>query len=365
MAAGTSKGSCIMKILDKYIGRHVVVGSLMALVILVSIDMVFAFGGEVADIGQGDYDFLKSLYYILLTAPRRAYDFIPMAAIVGSMVMLGGLASNSEFVAMRSAGVSITQIALSMVKGGLVLVLLALIVGETVAPFTEPYAQQMRTFARSQSTALKSENGIWARDGLSFVNILQLRPGGELRRLDIYEFDEDFQLRIKTHADRAVFEDNAWVLFNIEQVEVLPDKVEITNYKKAKWGALLNPDLLSVLAVKPEHLPIWRLTTYIDYLASNGLDTEPYKFAYWQKITAPFAIIVMLLLSVPFIFSSLRTTGAGQMTLIGIVLGIGYYLLVHVTGRMGEVYNFNPILTSITPIILFSAAGFISFRFTR
>lgn len=354
-----------VKILDKHIGRHVVIGSLMALVVLVSIDLVFAFGAEVNDIGQGNYDFVKSLLYTFLTAPRRAYDFMPLAAIVGSMVMLGGLASNSEFVAMRSAGVSIGQIAFSISKGGLVLVGLALILGEGITPFSEPYAQQMRSFAQTQSTALKSENGIWARDGLSFVNILQLLPGGELRRLDIYEFDEDFQLRFKTHADRAVFQDDAWVLYNIEQVEIKPEAIEITNYKKANWGALLNPDLLSVLAVKPEQLPIWRLVTYIDYLERNGQETEPYEFAFWQKISAPFAIIVMLLLSVPFIFSSLRTTGAGQRTLIGIVLGIGYYLFANITARMGEVYDFNPFLSSVMPIVLFIGIGIASLRLSR
>ena len=354
-----------MKILDRHIGRHVVIGSLLALLILVSIDLVFAFGSEVNDIGEGNYDILKSLLYIALTAPRRAYDFMPLAAIVGSMVMLGGLAGNSEFIAMRSAGVSITQIAISMAKAGLLLVALALILSEGVIPFSEPYAQQMRSFAQTQTTALKSENGIWARDGLSFVNILQIRPGGDLRRLDIFEFDEDFQLRVRTHADRALFQDDAWVLFNIEQVEILDDKVQITNYKKAQWGALLNPELLSVLAVKPEQLSIWRLTTYIDYLEANGLETEPYEFAYWHKLSAPFAIIVMLLLSLPFIFSSLRTTGAGQRILIGIVLGIGYYLLAHVAGRVGEVYNFSPFLSNVLPVVLFMGLAFLGLRYSR
>ena len=354
-----------MKILDKHIGRHVIAGSLMALVILVAIDLVFAFGSEVSDIGEGNYDFIKSLFYVLLTAPRRAYDYIPLAAIVGSMVMLGGLAANSEFIAMRSAGVSLTRIAISITKGGLALVVLALVLGEAITPFSEPYAQQMRMFAQTQSTALKSEHGIWARDGRSFVNILQLRPGGELRRVDIYEFDENFRLRFKTHADKALFEDNAWVLYNIEQVEVKPDGLDIKRYEQAKWGALLSPELLSVLAVKPEQLPIWRLTTYIDYLEANGLETKPYEFAYWRKIMEPFAIIVMLLLSLPFIFSSLRSTGAGQRILIGVVLGLGYYLIAQVMGRVGEVYNFSPFLSSVVPLVLFGGLGFAALRFAR
>jgi len=72
-----------------------------------------------------------------------------------------------------------------------------------------------------------------------------------------------------------------------------------------------------------------------------------------------------LLLSVPFIFSSLRTTGTGQRTLIGIVLGIGYFLIAHVTARMGEVYDFNPFLSSVTPIVLFIGIGFGALRLSR
>ena len=354
-----------MKILSRHIARHVIMGSLMALAVLVAIDVVFAFSAEANDIGQGDYSFGKSLLYILLTAPRRAYDFLPMAAITGSLVMLGALASSSEFVAMRSAGISIGQIARSILKGGMVLVVLAILLSEAVIPFSEPYAQQMRSFAQTQSTALKSTHGIWARDGLSFVNIASIRPDGELRKLDIYEFDEKYRLRLMTHARSAVFDNDEWILNGIEQTRIEKESIEIKAYDKANWNALLNPELLSVLAVKPEQLPIWRLRTYIEYLELNELETEPYEFALWKKITGPFAILVMLFLSVPFIFSALRSTGAGQRTLIGIVVGIVYLLISQVTIRMGAVYNFDPALSNFAPLLLFFAAGLFGLRLVR
>jgi len=354
-----------MKILDRHIGRHVVKGSLMALAVLVALDLVFAFAAEAPDIGQGDYDFGKSFIYVLLTTPRRAYDFMPMAAIVGSLIMLGTLASASEFVAMRSAGVSITWISRSIVKGGLLLVIIALILGEGIAPFSEPYAQQMRSFARTQSTALKSEHGIWARDGRSFVNIRHIRPGGELRGLDIYEFDEAYRLRLITHAEKATFGNGSWVLHDIKQVKLADEVMNIKHYTEASWNALLNPELLGVLAVKPEQLPVWRLTTYIEYLRVNGLETEPYEFALWQKITAPFSILIMLFLSVPFVFSQLRTAGAGQRALVGIVLGMAYFLVTHVALRMGEVYNFDPVVSNTLPSLCFLVAGFVGIRLVR
>lgn len=354
-----------MNILDKYVARHVVVGSFMALVVLVAVDLVFAFGAELNNIGEGDYDTLKSLLHVSLTTPRRVYDLIPLAAIVGSMMTLGGLASDSEFVAMRSAGVSIARVALSMCKGGLVLVLLALALSEGVIPFSEPYAQQLRTFAQTRATAVDNEHGIWVRDGSNFIKIAQLRRDGQLRQLDIYELDDDFRLRMQTRADSAVFQDGAWLLSDVEQAEILPDAVRVRRHAQLKWPVLLNPQLLDVLAVKPEQLPLWRLMGYINYLEANDLTTKPYEFAYWRKLSAPFAIIVMLLLSVPFIFGPQRMVGAGQRILIGIVIGIGYFLFAHVVARVGEVYDFSPLLSGVAPAALFFVVGFWALRWSR
>ncbi|TNF98259.1 MAG: LPS export ABC transporter permease LptG [Gammaproteobacteria bacterium] len=353
-----------MKIIDKHIGRQVVKGAVMTLVVLVAIDLVFAYAREVNDIGRGDYDFAKSLIYTFLTAPRRAYDFMPMAAIVGSMVMLGSLARNSEFIAMRSAGISVARISGSVIKSGLILVIIALVLGEVVTPFSEPYAQQMRSFATTKSTALRSEHGIWVRDGSNFINIQQARLDGELRELDIYEFDDSLKLRNIAHATSAQYEDSSWTLYDLEQIRLSKEELKLEKVAKARWDALFNPDVISVLAVKPEQLPIWRLTTYMDYLRVNGLTTEPYEFAFWRKITTPLAILIMLLLSVPFLFTSIRTSGAGQRIMIGIVLGIGYYLVTHLTGRLGEVYDFDPMLSSVIPSLIFLLLGIIGIRFT-
>lgn len=354
-----------MYIIDGHIMRHVVIGSLMALAVLTSIDLVFAFVRDASKIGQGDYSVSKSLFYVALTAPRRVYEFVPMAAVIGSMMMLGGLAEQREFIAMRSAGISVRQITFAIMKGGMVLVLLALFLGEAVVPFTEPYAQQMRMFSRTQTTALSSTRGIWVRDRLSFVNIINMLPDGELQHLDIYKLDEEHRLRVKTTASKAVFNDDAWMLYGIKQVTFNEGHLDIQYYEKARWDALLNPKLLSVLVVKPEQLPIWRLLAYMNYLQANGLETEPYQFAYWRKVIAPFGILIVLLLSLPFIFGSLRSAGTGQRILIGIMIGIGYLLFSQVVRRMGTVYDFGAFLSNVMPVVLFLMIGLVALRQVR
>ena len=70
--------------------------------------------------------------------------------LLGSLVGLGGLASHSELIAMRAAGVSLARIILTVMKAGILIMLLVLFIGELVAPVSERYAENMRTEKISQ-----------------------------------------------------------------------------------------------------------------------------------------------------------------------------------------------------------------------
>src|SRR5262245_12558710 len=92
--------------LDRYIGTSVFFGILAVLGVIVSLAALFAFIDELGDIG-GDYSVFAAAWYVVLTLPRRVYDMLPMAALIGSLIGLGTLASASELTVMRAAGVSI------------------------------------------------------------------------------------------------------------------------------------------------------------------------------------------------------------------------------------------------------------------
>lgn len=91
--------------LDRYIGIHVFLAILTVLGIIVGLALLFAFIDELGDV-QGNYGLGDALQYVLLTSPRRLYDMLPMAALIGCLIGLGTLASSSELTIMRAAGVS-------------------------------------------------------------------------------------------------------------------------------------------------------------------------------------------------------------------------------------------------------------------
>ncbi|HVQ32465.1 MAG TPA: LptF/LptG family permease, partial [Lysobacter sp.] len=95
------------KLHDLYIGRVVLVSVLMTWTIVLGLDCVQALLiGEMSDIGEGNYDFLHALLYVIYTAPRRAYTLFPTAAVVGALMGLGQLAASSELTALRALGLS-------------------------------------------------------------------------------------------------------------------------------------------------------------------------------------------------------------------------------------------------------------------
>ena len=77
----------------------------------------------------------------------------------------GALASRSELVAMRATGMSIARILFAALMAGLLLALLAVALGEFVAPLAEQAAVQWRSDVKSGQVTLRTPEGFWARDG--------------------------------------------------------------------------------------------------------------------------------------------------------------------------------------------------------
>jgi lipopolysaccharide export system permease protein len=323
-----------MKLLDRYIGVTVAGSTFVVLLVLLAL---FSFGSFVAEldaVGKGDYTLTVAAEYVLLTLPRMAYQLFPVIALLGSVIGLGVLAGNNELLVMRAAGVSVARITLSVMKVGLLWTILALILGEFVAPITDRIAQTMHNTALIDRFAMTSQNGLWARDGQNFIQIRDVLDNGLVSGITIYEFDDKQRLLDVTQARTGQFVGGEWVLHQVERSSIDPAGVETRK-------------------VKPDSLSFKGLLDYIAYLRDNGLDAEHYKLAFWHKIVLPLTTAVMVFLSIPFIFGPLRSVGIGQRIFVGALVGIGFYLLGQLFSFAGLLYRMPPSLSAALPTGLF------------
>lgn len=351
-----------MKILDRYIGLTVAVGTVVALLVIVGLDLFFNVIDQVEDVGKGDYSLEKMLQYVLLTAPRSMYELFPMAALLGSLVGMGMLAANSELVAMQASGMSIWRVVRAVLQAGVLMLVVAVIIGEVIAPVAERYGQQLRATATKKNISFLGSHGLWVREGNYYINSRRVLAGQKLGDLTVYEFDADRNLKIATHATQAEYRDDSWVLSSVRQSEFGTDHVEVRRFDQLVWPSLLTPDLLGVVVLEPENMSVRDISQFVGYLEDNGLDAQQYRYAYWGRLMIPISALVMLFISVPFVFGGLRSVSAGARVFVGVMIGFGFYLVSQIANQIGQVYEINPLVVTLVPGLLFLLAGIRAIR---
>ena len=340
-----------MRILDNYIARHVITSTATVLVVLLAIFVFFMLIDELEQVGRGSYAVPQVLFYTVLRTPDLIYDLFPMAALIGSLLGLGMMMRNGEITVIRAAGVSKIRVVKGVMKAGLVLVVVAMLIGELLAPAAASYAREYRSMAINNRITLKTQNGFWARDGNSYINIRKILPGDQLGEIYIYEFDSDDKLRTSTFAQSARFDKDRWILENISQTLVGDGELQQRHTEVAAWDSLLRPDLISVVAIQPDSLAIWTLVKFIGFLNTNGQDAARYEHALWIKIVYPLATGVMVFLAIPMVMRANRSTPIGQRIIIGGLIGLGFHLLNQAAGHLGIVYDIPPFVSAAGPAI--------------
>ncbi len=347
-----------MKILDRYIFRTVATTTLVALLVLLLLEFFLSLLVELEDVGKGHYDFLAAFRYLLLIQPQRLYEMFPLALLVGGLLGMGALASGSELIVMRAAGLSLTRLAGSALQTGLLLSLAVLVLGEFVAPPLEQMASEQRAAAKSESMAIRGGRGFWARDGDYFIHVRAVLPGVRLMDIQTFKIGPDARLESIVAAQGARHVEGRWLLEGINYSLLNGDQVRTEHLSSLEVASAISPRILDVLASNPSELSIRDLLVYVDYLERNGLDAEDYRLVLWRKLLAPLAYMAMLVVGMPFVFGPQRSGSVGQRLLVGLMLGLVFFLSNYLLGNVVLLYGFPPLVGASLPTLLFLAGGF-------
>lgn len=345
----------MLKILDLYIGRTILATSALTLSVLIVLSALFRFIDQMRSIGRGYYDMVHAALFTLYSMPGDLVLFFPMAALIGGLIGMGMLASSSELVVMQAAGMSRLNIISSVMKSAIVMVLVVMAVAEWGAPVSDRAARELRIKAISDGNLFAARQGVWAKDGDSFVNIKEVDDVGSLTGLTIYKFGSDLQLETVVTADRAVYRSDRWRLENVTELTFSAERVLRNNLPELQWRSSLSPDKLGVVTIKPEMLSLTGLAQYVEYLQQNDQEASRYELAYWRKVLQPLSVAAMLLLALSFIFGPLRSVTMAARVLLGILTGFGFFMSNELFGPLALVYQLPPLVGAMLPSLLFMA----------
>ena len=343
--------------LTRYIGGQVMAAILVVLLLIVGFDVIAALVDQFGEL-RGGYTFANAMIYVGLTIPGRINEYLPMAALVGSLVAMGALSSGSELIVMRASGISIGRLVWYASRPVLVLIVFSLAISEYVSPYTDQWAKSYKDLSRWGSDhSLASSDGLWHREGNRFIHMAVVQPGGVLYGVTFFEFDSTLEMTRAVFADRAIYRGESWQMEDVRITRFGEQSVTSESMLTMNWQSGLTPSLLAYLALSPEDLSLSGLTRYARYLESQELDSGEYWLAFWQKISHPLAVMSLVLIAMSFVFGPLRESTAGYRVFIGVVVGISFQFAQNLLGPSSLIYGFEPLYAVSVPIVLCALLG--------
>jgi lipopolysaccharide export system permease protein len=322
------------------------------LVVLLALAGLFEFIAELDDT-RGNYQTPQAILFTLLRLPNLAFEMLPVATLIGSLLGLGALAGNSEIIVMRASGYSMAKLAGMVGLSGFALLMLTALVGEFIGPPLDFYARDMRVKARYLKDDAGLGNETWVKDGPVYLHLERVNSEFEFGSIYMYRFNEDNELVSIAKAENSGIDDqDNWILENLRETRFRDDGVQVVASSVAVEAFEVNSDLLNSSLAKPLSLSARGLLQYIDYLKRNNLDADQYESEIWYRASRTLTVMVMPILSLAFVFGSLRSGGAGGRLILGVVVGLAYYLASETLANSGQVFNLNPAIVNWLPLLV-------------
>jgi lipopolysaccharide export system permease protein len=353
-------------ILARYILRTVFAYTALVLAVLLVLGGLFLFINEQDDIGTGSYTASQAMTYVFFNLPNFACQLLPIAALIGALLGLGNLARGSELVVMRASGITTPQFCAWLALAGLILAVLMGGVSEFVAPPLEKYGRQVKVFSKYSEFSFAGNRGAWVRDGDTIISVEQQSAKSRFGGVQIFRFGPGRVLLGAGRADAASVRDGTgWRLENYAETRFVGDGTEAGKVAVEQFRSQLSPDFLGLAVVEPQAMGVRDLRAYVDHLRRNDLDPSRFEVALWARMARFVALMLVIILALPFSLGPMRSTGQGPRAIVGIMIGAGFVLVSQTLENSGQILGLSPFITGWLPTALLAALTFVMLVRTR
>jgi len=358
----------------RYLAREIYHSCAIVLIALLGLFTFFSLVDELDSLGKIP---LPALIYLeALTLPTRLYDLLPVGLLIGAILALAGLAQRNELVILRVSGVSGLKLMRMLWLITVPIIGIALVLSEYVTPMAEIHSSEANLQLHGRAGGGRLSSGYWFKEptsegGTRIINVSTLLASGGVADVTLYEFKQNQQLSALSRARSGRFVDGKLVLKNVSETLIDDDTIRalsdtrrpdapittLHSIAERSLATTLTPERLLARVLTPERMTLITLFDYIDYLDSNHLQTDRQIVAIWRKLAYPFTLLVMLTIAAPIGLTQTRRGGVGGKVFIGILLGVGLYMLNQLAFNVGMLSRWPGWLTALGPNLLATLAA--------
>lgn len=359
-----------MRTARRYIAREIYRSTAVMLVALVGLFLLFALIDGLDKVGER-LSLIDLFSLQALDMPNYLYELLPIGLLIGAILALAGLAQRNELTILRASGVSGLHLLAALWLITTPMMLGAYVLSEYITPAADLRGSEarLRFFGRTDGGRLAS--GYWfketdAQDGTRIINIRRLTGRGGVEDIELFEFSADDALTTVVRAGTGQFDKGTLVLHDLTETRIDPAYAlaladasvpgqpvsQLVHLDTRTISTSLTPERLMARVLTPERMAISDLLDYISYLNENQLQSERQKIALWRKLAYPFTLLVMITIAAPIGFMQTRRGGVGLKVFLGIILGVGFFMLNQLALNAGMLADWPPWSTALVPNLL-------------
>ena len=289
-----------------------------------------------------------------------AFSF-PMAMLLAALLAIGRLSDSKEITAMRTSGISLTRIGLSITAAGVLVSALTLAVNEGLVPPAEDRYQRALWGAPS----LSEQRDVLFREvaeGIESVYFVRLfrKDQARMEGVVVDQFENGALHRVIKAAEGRYI-DGTWELHNGTMYVFTGETPVVTEFSGMRIGLERTPQEIALPQKDPSEMSIRELRQYVDVLQRSGENAARYIVQIHFKFAVPMSAALFGLLAVPV---GLRPQRSGTSIGLGltILVLIGYYLISATTLPLGENGRLHPIPAAWSADVALAVAGIVLLR---
>ena len=372
----------MLNLLHRHVLKEVLVSTALAMGLFV---FVLLLGNAMRDIAElvaaGKLDFIVFLKLIGLLIPYVAAYALPLGVLTGTLMALGRLSSQLEITAMKSAGISLYQIASPVFVISFIGMIAGVVVNLHYAPQSRLAYKQLMVSAISENPIGFIEERRFIREFPGYVIYMGDRDGPVMKDFWIWELDDEKRVKLFLRAKKGEINfdqtNNALVLTlrdgTAEQrddsgSEELADEpmrslffgelpIELPMGKifdeKSQRQARIKEMTFSQLMVKRD------LALAKETEAAEGISKDRMKVQmHMQKSFAmAFSVFSLAIFGVPLAIQVGRKESYANLA-IALIIAMTYYFLIIAVSWLEGARALRPDLLIWLPNLIFQAVGF-------
>lgn len=299
------------------------------------------------------------LYYL----PRMVAFTIPMSCLLSTLLGFSKLSTNSELVALKSAGLSFQRIMRPVIIASLLVSIGSFLVNETLVPASERAAANVMMYeVLKQAPPVFKEKVFLREEGggrlkrVVYIDQIEVRTN-DMKEIMVYEFDEGRMSRMIS-AQTGEWRDGGWWMDNgmVFDINKAGDVNLLFKFDRQALLMAFKPDEVKRNVVDPDQMTITQLYETIKLYGVRGMDTSKLWMLMHLRIAIPWACVILSLVGAA-LGSRPQRSGSSVGLGLSVIIVFIYYVIMSFSKSLGEAEYLPSLIAAWLPNASFLAVG--------